>query len=138
MVKSYICAYRQASYPLPNGSNVVFADMGLGIKGSLYTSANSSEQAMIESLPDFGGVIKVYKTYGEPDPVAPKLGNVVKVSEVAGVIVKEYSEVTRTQDAISIVNDVCKERGIECKFIRSREAAIERAKFLNISFPNLN
>ena len=108
-------------------------------RGSLYTSANTEEQKMIESLPDFGGVIKVHKCYGEPDPVTPTVRNVVKVEVVIpSNNVKEYPEVKRIQDAISVIKDVCAERGVEYNVIRSREAVMERAKFFNISFPNLN
>ena len=94
---------------------------------------------MIESLPDFGGVIKVYKCYGEPDPVAPTVRNVVKTEVIIPASnVKEYPEVKRIQDAISVIKGVCTERGVEYNVIRSREAVMERAKFFNISFPNLN
>ena len=140
MVKSYLCAFRQASYPLPNGSNIVFADMGIGIHGSLYTSSNSAEQAMIEKLPDFGGVIKVYRTYGEPDPIVQQINNPTTPLIVEEVLsnVLDYPEAVRVQDAISVVKSVCAERGIEYNVIRSKEAVLERAKYLSISFSNLN
>lgn len=143
MVKSYLCAFQQASYSLAKGRNITFADMCAGIKGSLYTSFSKEEQNLIESLPDFGGIIKVFKTYGEPEPDMPTLNNVIKVSEVivkevGSDPIKEYADITRVQDAISIIKEVCAEREIEYKVIRSKDAVIDRAKYLNISFPNLN
>lgn len=144
MVKSYLCAFQQASYTLKNGRNIVFADMCDGIRGSLYTSSNKAEQVMIESLSDFGCVIKVYKVYGEPEPDMPTLNKVVKVSVVVpketenSNPIKEYLDITRVQDAISIIKEICVERELEYKVIRSRDAVIDRAKYLNISFPNLN
>ena len=139
MVKSYFCGFQQASYTLSNGQSITFSDMCVDNRGSLYTSANTEEQKMIESLPDFGGVIKVYKCYGEPDPVTPTVRNVVKAEVVIPASnAKEYPEVKRIQDAISVIKDVCAERGVEYSVIRSRESVMERAKFFNISFPNLN
>ena len=139
MVKSYFCGFQQASYTLSNGQSITFSDMCVDNRGSLYTSANTEEQMMIESLPDFGGVIKVYKCYGEPDPVTPTVRNVVKVEVVIpSNNVKEYPEVKRIQDAISVIKEVCAERGVEYSVIRSRESVMERANFFNISFPNLN
>ena len=139
MVKSYFCGFQQASYTLSNGQSITFSDMCVDNRGSLYTSANTEEQMMIESLPDFGGVIKVHKCYGEPDPVTPTVRNVVKVEVVIpSNNVKEYPEVKRIQDAISVIKEVCAERGVEYSVIRSRESVMERANFFNISFPNLN
>ena len=139
MVKSYFCGFQQASYTLSNGQSITFSDMCVDNRGSLYTSANTEEQKMIESLPDFGGVIKVHKCYGEPDPVTPTVRNVVKVEVVIpSNNVKEYPEVKRIQDAISVIKEVCAERGVEYSVIRSRESVMERANFFNISFPNLN
>lgn len=139
MVKSYFCGFQQASYTLSNGQSITFSDMCVDNRGSLYTSANTEEQMMIESLPDFGGVIKVHKCYGEPDPIAPTVRNVVKVEVVIpSNNVKEYPEVKRIQDAISVIKEVCAERGVEYSVIRSRESVMERANFFNISFPNLN
>lgn len=139
MVKSYFCGFQQASYTLSNGQSITFSDMCVDNRGSLYTSANTEEQNMIESLPDFGGVIKVHKCYGEPDPIAPTVRNVVKVEVVIpSNNVKEYPEVKRIQDAISVIKEVCAERGVEYSVIRSRESVMERANFFNISFPNLN
>ena len=139
MVKSYFCGFQQASYTLSNGQSITFSDMCVDNRGSLYTSANTEEQKMIESLPDFGGVIKVHKCYGEPDPIPPTVRNVVKVEVVIpSNNSKEYPEVKRIQDAISVIKEVCAERGVEYSVIRSRESVMERAKFFNISFPNLN
>ena len=139
MVKSYFCGFQQASYTLSNGQSITFSDMCVDNRGSLYTSAKTEEQKMIESLPDFGGVIKVHKCYGEPDPVTPTVRNVVKVEVVIpSNNVKEYPEVKRIQDAISVIKEVCAERGVEYSVIRSRESVMERANFFNISFPNLN
>lgn len=139
MVKSYFCGFQQASYTLSNGQSITFSDMCVDNRGSLYTSANTEEQMMIESLPDFGGVIKVHKCYGEPDPIVPTVRNVVKVEVVIpSNNVKEYPEVKRIQDAISVIKEVCAERGVEYSVIRSRESVMERANFFNISFPNLN
>ena len=139
MVKSYFCGFQQASYTLSNGQSITFSDMCVDNRGSLYTSAKTEEQKMIESLPDFGGVIKVHKCYGEPDTVTPTVRNVVKVEVVIpSNNVKEYPEVKRIQDAISVIKEVCAERGVEYSVIRSRESVMERANFFNISFPNLN
>ena len=43
---------------MSNGQCITFSDMCVDNRGSLYTSANTEEQKMIESLPDFGGVLK--------------------------------------------------------------------------------
>lgn len=85
-----------------------------------YTTSNVTEQAIIESLPEFKkGVIKVIRTVVSEDKTEKK-GTVL-------------ADVTNLQEA----RKVLMEREVPMAELQTKAAVLQAAKRLDITFPNL-
>ena len=93
-----------------------------------YATTNPIHQAIIENSAEFKrGEIKllgVIEVGGNATAAAPKK---------SGAGVKEYPEVTKTQEAI----EVLKEYGVDAADVKTKADAKRFAAEKNISFPNL-
>lgn len=108
--------------------------LGLGKSNTAatYSTADPTEQAIIEDSPMFGGLIKLLRVYGEAGKqVAAPLAT--EKPEAAEVQHTAVPEVTTKEQAVAYL----KSKGAKATQIRDDEAIKKCAARLGISFPNL-
>ena len=143
MVKVYgIHGRTTALIRIPAGSGKAWLELefrrgrlGLGKsnQAATYSTADPTEQAIIEDSPQFGGLIKLMRVYGEQGAeVAPALAT--GKPEAVEVTLTEVPEVTTKEQAIAYL----KTKGAKATQLRDDEAIKRFAAKIGVSFPNLN
>lgn len=103
-----------------NGSTTAY-----GVAPATYMTKNELTQHFIEHSDEFkSGRIKLVRAVEIEDPTA-------KTKDGKGI--KEYPEVTKTQDAIEVLKGL----GVDAANVKTKADAKKYAEELNISFPNL-
>lgn len=107
--------------------------VGKANTAATYSTADPTEQAIIEDSPLFGSLIKLLRVYGEEGkPVAAPLAT--EKPDGAEVVKNEVPEVTTKEEAIAYL----KAKGAKAVQLRSNEGIRSCADQLGIIFPNLN
>ena len=143
MVKVYgIHGRTTALIRIPAGSGKAWLELefrrgrlGLGKsnQAATYSTADPTEQAIIEDSPQFGGLIKLMRVYGEQGAeVAPALAT--EKPEAVEVTFTEVPEVTTKEQAVAYL----KTKGAKATQLRDDEAIKRFAAKIGVSFPNLN
>lgn len=103
-----------------NGSTTAY-----GVAPATYMTKNELTQHFIEHSDEFkSGRIKLVRAVEIEDPTA-------KTKDGKGI--KEYPEVSKTQDAIEVLKGL----GVDAANVKTKADAKKYAEELNISFPNL-
>ena len=108
--------------------------LGLGKSNTAatYSTADPTEQAIIEDSPQFGGLIKLMRVYGEAGrEVAAPLAT--EKPEAAEVQLLAVPEVTTKEQAVAYL----KSKGAKATQLRDDEAIKRFADKIGVSFPNL-
>lgn len=91
-----------------------------------YATTNPIHQAIIENSAEFKrGEIKLLSCI--------EIGETAAAPKKSGAGVKEYPDVTKTQDAIEVLKGL----GVDPANVKTKADAKKYAAELNISFPNL-
>lgn len=108
--------------------------LGLGSKNraATYSTADKTEQAIIESSNQFGGLIKLLRVYDEAgENIAPVLAT--EKTNAVEIVPTEEPSVTTYDDAVALL----KSKGAKATELRSHAAILSCAAKLGITFPNL-
>jgi hypothetical protein len=93
---------------------------GLCYRAASFTTDNKEIQELIEKREEFAnGHILIAEVYGEPEETKPEKGNAV-------------DDITTLQEARKFLL----EKGATMEELQTKSAVLEKAKELNISFPN--
>ena len=109
--------------------------LGLGAsnQAATFSTADPTQQAIIEDSPMFGGKIKLLRVYrGDSEQIAAPLAT--EKPNGAEVTKVNVPDVTTREQAITYL----KSRGAKATQLRSDEAIVAFAEKIGVSFPNLN
>ena len=106
--------------------------LGKSSTAATYSTADKTEQSIIEDSPLFGGTIKLLRVYGnEGSEVAASLAT--EKPEAAEIILTAVPDVTTKEQAVANL----KSKGAKAVQLRDDEAIKRFAAKVGVSFPNL-
>ena len=106
--------------------------LGKSNQAATYSTADPTEQSIIEDSPYFGGLIKLLRVYGrEGSEVSPALAT--EKPEAAEVVLTAVPDVTTKEEAVAYL----KSKGAKAVQLRDDEAIKRFAAKVGVSFPNL-
>lgn len=126
------CANKNANFSLGKFS-IRFHEVDWQRSGSMYATSNKEEiEAIKESAYFKQGLIKLAPAPRKSKKAA-KGGKAEKKQKKA----LQYPDVKRVQDAITVIRNVCQERGVNCPSLKNKQSVLSMAKSLNIEFPSI-
>lgn len=143
MVKVYgVLGRTTALVRIPTNSNKAYLEIefkrgrigyGRNNQAATYSTADRTEQEIIENSQYFGRLIKLLRVYNnEGAGISPAAAT----EKAAGAVVQKTSvpEVTTQEEAVAYL----KSKGAKATDLRSAEAIKKFADKIGVSFPNLN
>ena len=98
---------------------------------AVFTTEDTTLQAIIENSTMFGSRIFLYKAYGD-DACSSELSS-ADFDEQASSESKSYPEVTKWADAVRILKSI---PGVEMSQLKTKESAKKVAASMGVVFPN--
>lgn len=130
--KVYYSCCKHLNVLLPDGCCVSFREV-MFEEGCRFSTNDPVLQEALEGCSGFNHVFVLQDAVEEAAQQEAAQG-CVDGGDVVGVV---YEDVHRVQEAIDVIKDVCRERGLVYHTIRSRAEVHDAARRLGLCFKNL-